>query len=67
MCKQLCEQTDEGRALWERWRTHRDNWKEVSAFHREAVLAAMREDAAHGAQFQVFMCPRDEQDKGGKP
>ena len=69
MCKDLCEQSDEGRQLWERWRTHGDNWQAVSRFHRDAVIAAMRADAikrqteslARGGPYMVFLCPRDEE------
>lgn len=60
MCKQLCEQTNHGRMLWERWRTFGDNWQAVSDFHREAVLAEMRSEAAQRGTCTVFLCPRDE-------
>ena len=58
MCKELCEQSEEGRALWEQWRAKRDNWQAVSEFHRETVLAAIREAATVGPCV-VMVCPRD--------
>jgi hypothetical protein len=64
MCKELCEQSEEGRALWEQWRAKRDNWQAVSAFHREAGLAAIR-DAAKVGPCVVMVCPRDGEESAG--
>jgi hypothetical protein len=61
MCEQLCEQTEDGRAIWERWRTRRDNWQEAMAFHRELVLSALRAAAASGAPCVVITCPGEEE------
>lgn len=61
MCKQVCEQTEEGRALWQRWRETGKGWKAVIAFHHNAILDAMRAEAEKGAQFTIFACERREQ------